>query len=61
MAAQSAFAAGHYAEAVKQCRKGLANDPDASALLSLMGVCHSRVGSYDEAIQCHQQIGRAHV
>lgn len=56
VAGQSAFAAGHYAEAVGHCRKGLANDPDSTALLSLMGVCHSRLGAYDEAIQCHQRM-----
>ena len=55
-AAQAAFTSGQYAEAVNHCRAGLADDPDRAELLSLMGVCHSRLGEYDQAIACHKRL-----
>ncbi len=55
-AAQTAFTSGQYALAVEHCRAALEEDSDRSELLSLMGVCHSRLGEYDQAIACHKRL-----
>lgn len=53
--AERAFSSGRYHAAIKFCADGLIRDPDSVELLSLMGVCHSRIGQFDQAIACHRQ------
>jgi tetratricopeptide (TPR) repeat protein len=54
--AQSAFSAGQYGAGIAACRSGLESVAGSVELLSLMGVCHSRLGEYESAIECHRQL-----
>ncbi len=55
-AAQAAFTTGQYAQAIQHAHAALDQERDAVELLSLLGVCHSRLGQYDQAIRCHKQL-----
>ncbi|MEE9294154.1 MAG: tetratricopeptide repeat protein [Phycisphaerae bacterium] len=54
-ASRAAFVAGRYAKAIEHAQAGLCREADSLELLSLMGVCHSRLGRYDEAITHHKR------
>ncbi len=55
-AGQAAFNAGQYANAIGHALEGREHEPDSVELLSLLGICHSRLGQYDDAIKYHKQL-----
>ncbi len=54
--AKVAFGNGQHGDAVALCREGLRTSPDSFELLSMVGVCLSRLGRHDEALAEHQRL-----
>ncbi len=54
--AKIAFANGRHADAVVLCREGLETSSDSFELLSMVGVCLSRIGKHDEALTEHPRL-----
>ncbi len=54
--AQAAFNAGQYEDAIEHALEGRKHDPDSVELLSLLGVCHSRLVQHHEAAEYHKQL-----
>ncbi len=56
---QRAFNGGNYSEAMKYFTDALANDPGNPELLVWQGICYSRQGNYEKAIEALSKAGDA--